>query len=314
VRHHPDRLELTSYPLQLDIPLLYADMDVNAHVNNVAIARLFEESRSYFDQRASALLAPGEPNLMGGRLARIEIDYLAEVLYPGDVTVAIGCAGVGRSSLRMAAGLFQNGRCVALSDAVFVAVDGTGRPREIAPNRRAILEGPVALLAGATPGGDGSAPSLPIARTDPRRREESAYPTFRDLLVMYGDQDTQSHVNNISIARYFEEGRASFFAIVRDELLRRDEILPRGRLARVEIDYLAEVNYPGTARVATGAYVVGRSSYRLANALFQDGVCTALCESVSVAIDDGRPTSVSQAHREVLESRRVFDSAHPTVR
>ena len=38
------RLALENYPLRLTIPTRYGDMDTNAHLNNVAIARLMEEA------------------------------------------------------------------------------------------------------------------------------------------------------------------------------------------------------------------------------------------------------------------------------
>ena len=42
------RLDPAAYRLRLTIPTRYGDMDANAHLNNVAIARLFEESRVRF--------------------------------------------------------------------------------------------------------------------------------------------------------------------------------------------------------------------------------------------------------------------------
>ncbi len=56
-------------------------------------------------------------------------------------------------------------------------------------------------------------------------------------------------------------------------------------IVRFAIDYIAELNYPGTVDIGTRALGVGRSSYRLGQGLFGEDRCVATAESVIVCID-----------------------------
>jgi acyl-CoA thioester hydrolase len=91
---------------------MFSDMDIQRHVNNIAILRFFEEARS------SMLLAVEEqcPGIYGSVvLARFEVFYLREVSYPGTVEVMIGTGRIRTSSYESVGALFQNGHCAALS-------------------------------------------------------------------------------------------------------------------------------------------------------------------------------------------------------
>ena len=128
-----------AYPVRLTIPTRYGDMDANAHLNNVAIARLVEESRVRFHY---ALQADGGDVSPGGvMIAHVSIDYLGEGEYPADVEAGVGIVVVGGSSYRLAVGLFQNGRAFALAESVMVsmAADRSGAA-PITPELRTLLE------------------------------------------------------------------------------------------------------------------------------------------------------------------------------
>jgi acyl-CoA thioester hydrolase len=104
-------LEARRYPHRRMLETIFADMDIQRHVNNVAILRFFEEGRS-------SLLRAVEEQCRGGFdsvvLARLEVFYLREVSYPGPVEVATGTGRVGTSSYDTVAALFQDGHCAAL--------------------------------------------------------------------------------------------------------------------------------------------------------------------------------------------------------
>ena len=104
------RLDAAAYRLRETIQTRYGDMDANAHLNNVAIARLFEETRVRTLsrlRRAPADDAPssGDPSSM--MIVHVSIDYLAEGQYPDDVDAALTVTEIGRSSFRLGLGLFQ---------------------------------------------------------------------------------------------------------------------------------------------------------------------------------------------------------------
>ncbi|MBV6756235.1 acyl-CoA thioesterase [Rhodococcus opacus] len=134
-----DRLPLDKFPCQREISLIFADVDRIGHVNNVAISRFFEEARVHLHRMVDSYLPEIQPKRI--LLVHIDIDYLAEVFYPGDVQLGIGVIRVGRTSVQHGAGLFQDGRCVAVSRSVDVnTVEGRPGPAELDARYRSALE------------------------------------------------------------------------------------------------------------------------------------------------------------------------------
>ncbi len=117
MRDDPRRHDPASYAWSAEMATRFADMDVNRHLNNVAIARFFEETRVRFNWSLFAGEGATRPRFLVGHVA---IDYLGEGEYPAPVTMTYAVASIGRSSFRCAKGMFQNGRCVALCDTVLV--------------------------------------------------------------------------------------------------------------------------------------------------------------------------------------------------
>jgi acyl-CoA thioester hydrolase len=121
VRYDPRLLELASYPHVRVLDTLFSDMDIQHHVNNVAITRLFEEARTSLHR----VTTEAEPGTFGSLvLGRVEVHFLREVNYPGSVHIGIGTAGCGTSSWENVAGLFQDGQCAALMWATHVLRNG----------------------------------------------------------------------------------------------------------------------------------------------------------------------------------------------
>jgi acyl-CoA thioester hydrolase len=119
--------------------------------------------------------------------------------------------------------------------------------------------------------------------------------------LRYGDTDRQGHINNAVYATFYETGRvealvAAGLPIFSDEF----SIVT----ARICIDYVKEVFWPGTVEIGTGIKAIGRSSMTLVQALFQNGVCVATADSVVVLVSNTthRSTPISDAMREKLQS------------
>lgn len=139
-RRDQRRLELQNYPLAYEVRALYADVDANRHVNNVAYARWFEEGRAQLNERVAGrgtLLDP--PPGVQFLLVSIHIEYLAQVPYPATVTVAGAVGRIGAASYGIAHALFHEGRCAALGDSVVVRARN-GRPMRLGDDERAVLE------------------------------------------------------------------------------------------------------------------------------------------------------------------------------
>lgn len=137
-RPAPERLHLDSYPNVVVSPSRYADMDVNGHMNNLALEALHEDARARQNRQIF-------PNLydVGARSFRIVtaqnlVHFLAEAHWPADVTAAAGIGHIGRTSYTSSTGLFIDGVCVSTCDAVLVLLGDDG-PVPIPDEARVLL-------------------------------------------------------------------------------------------------------------------------------------------------------------------------------
>ena len=117
------RLDQSAYPFTTDIATRWADLDLLGHINNVAMAGLFEEGRGMFNR--SLALERREPGIRW-LIAAVSVNYLAEAHYPGDTTIASGIGHIGSRSWTILSGAFQKGVCVATCDTTLVYTDKTG--------------------------------------------------------------------------------------------------------------------------------------------------------------------------------------------
>ena len=104
------QLSRASYPYGHLTETRFADLDLLGHINNVAMAGLFEHGRGMFNHSIDVQRrAPGQRWL----IVSVEINYLAESFFPDPVEIASGIGRVGTSSWDIASAAFQNGKCVA---------------------------------------------------------------------------------------------------------------------------------------------------------------------------------------------------------
>ena len=138
MRNDLRRRDPASYPWSLEIATRFSDMDPNRHLNNVAIAQLFEETRVRFN------LSTRERHPEIGRpryvIGHVSIDYLVEGAYPASATMGYAVVSIGTASFRNAMAMFQNGRCIALAETVMVH-RGEAGPSPIPDGLRTVLEG-----------------------------------------------------------------------------------------------------------------------------------------------------------------------------
>ncbi len=122
-RPEPSRLDPAAYPWSDTIQTRFADLDVLGHINNVAMAGLFEAGRARF-LRATGMFEVREHRVM---LVNVEINYLAEGNFPDDVVIGTGVARIGNRSWVLHSACFQNGRCIATCDGT-AAIEGPAIP------------------------------------------------------------------------------------------------------------------------------------------------------------------------------------------
>lgn len=115
---------IETFPARTFDKLRYGDTDRQGHINNAVFATLFETGRvSVFHEGDAPLLMPGFSFV----IARLAIDYKAELFWPGRVEIGTAVKAVGRSSVTFTQALFQNGKCAAMAESVVVQVDGKTR-------------------------------------------------------------------------------------------------------------------------------------------------------------------------------------------
>jgi acyl-CoA thioester hydrolase len=100
--------------------------------------------------------------------------------------------------------------------------------------------------------------------------------------VRFADMDRQGHVNNAVYPTYFETGRVE--RIYDPEHGFQVEGCTTV-LARIEIDFLKELRWPGTVEIGTAIAEIRRSSYVFSQAIFSEGACAARARSTMVLID-----------------------------
>ena len=132
----PERLLIETYPFTTELDTRFGDMDVQRHLNNVALAGLYEEARVRFVSQLFAIHSRAD----GQRpvLAEATIRYLAEGRYPGRVVAAAGLLRIGRSSYVIGQAMFQGAICIGTADIVIVWTEA-GRPAPIPDALRAAL-------------------------------------------------------------------------------------------------------------------------------------------------------------------------------
>ena len=119
--------------------------------------------------------------------------------------------------------------------------------------------------------------------------QTDAYRHWTRDVLRYCDVDRQGHVNNAVFATFLESGRV---AILYDP---KRDLIPAGGafvIARLILNYRAEVFWPNEIAIGTAVKQLGRSSVTFAQGIFVGGQCVATAETVIVFID--RATRKSQ--------------------
>ncbi len=122
----PAQRDPQNYPFSVEVGSRYADLDPMGHINNVAIAALFETGRIQFHRCLRS-----HPSDLGLRwlVAAINLNYVAEMHFPHPVTIASGFLRVGNTSWTIASAAFQEGECCATCETVIVMQGPEGRCR-----------------------------------------------------------------------------------------------------------------------------------------------------------------------------------------
>lgn len=117
--------------------LRFCDTDSVGHVNNAVYAVMLEAGRAEL-MAACGLLDPvlGQ----GVVIARLELDFVREMNWPGDVRIETAVARIGTKSIHLRQRLEFSGETVANALSVLVVIDtASRRPMTVMPSWRAAL-------------------------------------------------------------------------------------------------------------------------------------------------------------------------------
>ena len=138
----PDLAEAASFRFWHRDVLRWGDTDGLGHINNVTFTRFCESGRIAYATACGRGLDLDADDFV---VVHLSIDFHAQMHFPGDVMGGTRLLRLGRSSVRLGHGLFQDGRCTATAESVLVMLDPrTGKPRAIPDPLRAALRDPPA--------------------------------------------------------------------------------------------------------------------------------------------------------------------------
>ena len=102
------------------------------------------------------------------------------------------------------------------------------------------------------------------------------------VMPRFYETDALGHVNNTVVTGWFETAREPIFRIFTPEMnLQKLSII----LARVEIDFIAQIHYGHEVRLTTAIEKIGNSSFTVLHEAWQQGSCVSKGRAILVYFD-----------------------------
>lgn len=116
--------DIGAYPIRSIEKLRFADTDCNGHISNAVFAVCCQNARMEVLSDPSRAPVPEGAHFV---IARLQLDFLAEMQWPGTVEIGTRVEHIGRSSLVLMQALFLRGRRVARAKSIVVLMDAATR-------------------------------------------------------------------------------------------------------------------------------------------------------------------------------------------
>jgi len=116
--------KLSDFPIRSTDKIRFRDTDQLGHVNNAVFSTLFETGRAELLVHPEGRLAAEGASFV---IASLFLEYYQEITWPGEIQIGTKVLHVGRSSVKLEQGLFQNDRCVARAESVLVQISDATR-------------------------------------------------------------------------------------------------------------------------------------------------------------------------------------------
>ncbi len=128
--------ELAEYPVVVDAPVAWGEMDAFGHVNNIVYFRYFETARiAYFEMLGVREFLERDP--VGPILAETACRFRAALSYPDTVSIGARVASVGEDRFVMRYAVFSHrlGRLAAEGEGTLVCFDYRQHRKAPVPER-----------------------------------------------------------------------------------------------------------------------------------------------------------------------------------
>lgn len=278
-----------SGPVTVAIPLRWADMDFQGHVNNVSISELVQEARSL------ALVATPVEKLFSTGIVVVTqgVEFLAPFTVDEEpLDVDVWCSNLGIARIFLEYRARHHGVDVARARGWVCPFDfRIGRPRRLDPAEHATFE---EMTAPATAWGE-------LALRDVTGRGDVVA-----VPVRWSDVDRYGHVNNVALAGYLQEARIR--ATTRWTTGMRRAGNRNWVVARQDIAYRRQVHPSiGRCEVHTALTRLGRTSVTLAASIPTNEGTALEAATVLVCVDPatGAAAPIDPVTRAELEGHLV---------
>lgn len=135
---------------------------------------------------------------------------------------------------------------------------------------------------------------------DPARLLCESYKFLLPIETQFSDLDVLGHLNNVSIACFYQNTRARFHMDIFDAERSMSTTVGTVVMVEANLSYLHEGFYPEPVTVGVSVASVGKSSYTLQQGLFQNNKCIGLCDSVFVFMKDKKSCALPPVERAKL--------------
>jgi acyl-CoA thioester hydrolase len=112
---------LSGFPIIIDIPVQWGDMDALMHVNNVVYFRWWESSRLAYGERVG-LIREGDVKKITTVLVKMECNFRHQLLYPDSVKIGARLKRIGNSSVDIEHRLLSLGQNKVAAEAISTVV------------------------------------------------------------------------------------------------------------------------------------------------------------------------------------------------
>ena len=112
--------KLNDFPHRAFDKIRYGDTDRQGHINNAVFTTYLETGRVDILFNTGESLALPDCEFV---IAHLALDFLGEMHWPGTIDIGSRVAAVGRTSITLEQGLFQNDRCSAFAKSVVVQLN-----------------------------------------------------------------------------------------------------------------------------------------------------------------------------------------------